>query len=243
MRTPEFFLDHYAPVTTHLAFFEMPVSDLAQVLYDRNVKINKDCGFDWVVQKNAVRGTLSEKLHALLPMASGLPTKKLVSQTASRWSVYAVNKYPFGDVHSEPSYLSRVLKIRVLSIIMIKDVPGGQPGSMQFVYRDGPRTKPIETQYGIQHEIPARAVYAHKESKWEFGAYGEPLPFEELDTYTAKRIKDRLTAEMIERYCRNLDIDLFDPDFYAGDGFIIQTYATPDTKFFPSFPNLIEIMS
>lgn len=51
MRDAEFFLKHYAPTTTHLAFFEMSVSDLAEVLYDRKRKINQDCEFDWVVKK------------------------------------------------------------------------------------------------------------------------------------------------------------------------------------------------
>lgn len=187
-----------------------------------------------------MNGELSEKLHALLPLTLVRPTKTLVSQTSSRWSAYIPNGYPLGgDVHAEPSHLSGVLKIRTLTVIMTEDVLGSQPGSMQFVYRDGTKAKPIETKYGIQYETPSRAVYAHKESKWEFGAHGDALPFEELDAYTAKKIKDRLTVKMIERYCRSLDIELFDPDFYAGAGFIIHTYAPPNAKFFHSFPNLI----
>ena len=92
----------------------------------------------------------------------------------------------------------------------------------------------------IIHDIPTRAIAAHKESRWEFSANGEPLPFEETEQYQAKRIKDRLTFEMVERYCRHLGIELFDPEFYAGDAYIIHSYSPPSTVFTPEYPNAID---
>ena len=45
-----------------------------------------------------------------------------------------------------------------------------------------------------------RAVMTHKESRWGFSEFGEPFPFEQVEKYTERRIKDRLTFEMVEDY-------------------------------------------
>ena len=51
--------------------------------------------------------------------------------------------------------------------------------------------------------------------EWEFEASGPIQSYEEPLEYTAARNRDRFTAEMLERYCRALGIDLFNPDFYG----------------------------
>lgn len=73
-----------------------------------------------------------------------------------------------------------------------------------------------------KEENKVRYVYALRESRWEFREYGERLPFEEVENYTARKIRDRLTLPMLERYCHHFGIRLLDPDFYSGDGYIIH---------------------
>ena len=60
---------------------------------------------------------------------------------------------------------------------------------------------------------------------WKFHSMGQVQDFEQVDRYTASRIADRLTAEMLERYCQALGIDLFDEGFYCGPG--VVTHARP----------------
>lgn len=87
------------------------------------------------------------------------------------------------------------------------------------------------------YEYPSRSIMAHTESSWEFSENGERLPFEDVDKYQRKRIRDRLTAEMIERYCGSLGIELFNPDFYMGESYIICRYPPPNAAFYPEYPN------
>lgn len=66
---------------------------------------------------------------------------------------------------------------------------------------------------------------------------GDPFPFEEVGQYQARRIKDRLTPEMVERYCSHFGIDLFNPDFYSGRACIFKTQMHPDSPKLLQFPN------
>ncbi|MHC2998419.1 hypothetical protein [Microbacterium sp. HJ5] len=49
-----------------------------------------------------------------------------------------------------------------------------------------------------------------------------PLPFEDQAAYTARRIADRLTPEMLDAYCRALGIRRNDPEFYLSDALLIE---------------------
>lgn len=228
MRDTEFFFRHYAPTTTQMAFFKMAIDDLGDRLLEREKWVNQKAQLPWTVTRHDANGSLSSKLHKLLPLTSVLPTKILTSHTKSEWSVYIPNGWKGGDVSSQPPYLGDLWGVEVLIVTMVRDVLGGQPGSTQFVMQTTGNSPRIER---------SRVIAAHKESRWEFHEHGQRFPFEEVDRYESKRIKDRLTPEMIERYCAHLGINLFDPDFYFGKGYVINTYLPPNTQFYPNFPN------
>jgi hypothetical protein len=87
-------------------------------------------------------------------------------------------------------------------------------GSVQFQLLRYHPTREIEFQ---------RVVYSTNESgTWRFKASGEPLPFEELEQYTHRRIIDRFTCDMLQRYCAAVGIRLFDPEFYGPGGYLIS---------------------
>ncbi|MBX3585258.1 MAG: hypothetical protein KF796_01350 [Ramlibacter sp.] len=224
-------------MTTQMAFVEMPAAEFAEALFVWKDEITKMWESSWQVKKQFIQGTLASKLDALLPLTSVRSSKDLVSGTKSSWAAYIPNGFRGGDAHSAPSYLAGKLKIRTLTVILVDDVPAGQPGSVQFVLRDGRRATEKVTRHGIMYECPTRSVVAHKEGRWEFGEHGDRLAFEEVEKYQARKIKDRLTFEMVERYCGQLGIELFDPDFYAGAGYIIQSCPPPNAVFYPKYPN------
>jgi hypothetical protein len=58
---------------------------------------------------------------------------------------------------------------------------------------------------------------------WTFSANGIQQPFEETESYKARRIADRLTGEMLERYCKALGISVFDETFYGMKAALINT--------------------
>jgi len=71
------------------------------------------------------------------------------------------------------------------------------------------------------------AIHAGKETKafrwvramagelhWEFHAEGEPLPFENIQAYKARRIRDRLTREMLLTYMEYWGAPVKNADFW-----------------------------
>lgn len=228
MRNPEFFSTLYAPTTTKIAFFKIGCDEMAQAFFEWSERINTQFGLAHTERLERLTDPLEKKLIRLLPLAKGRENKRLMLPTKSAWTAFMTNGFYGGDIHSPVSYMGEKLKVVNLSIVMVADVPGSQPGSTQFVFRD---------MTSEPHKI--RSIIAHRESRWEWNEYGESLPYEETERYKAKKIKDRLTPEMVERYCRHLGIDLFDPDFYEGDGYMVHSYSPPNVKFISHFPNQV----
>jgi hypothetical protein len=65
-----------------------------------------------------------------------------------------------------------------------------------------------------QEDKKKRIVRAMKESnRWNFYEDGTPLVFENLDNYTKKRIKDRVTKQILLDYLKCLNWDILDDAF------------------------------
>ncbi|MFT3777546.1 MAG: hypothetical protein QM772_04565 [Ottowia sp.] len=219
-----------------MAFFEMAAGDLADFVFKRTVEINQRFDLPGDVQKLPTEGKLEEKLEKLLPLTGPISDKVLISETSSNWCAYIPNGINGGDVHSQPDYLAGILRVRSVSIVLNTDVPNKRLGSVQFVFRDGQKASPVQTRHGTQYRYPVRSIAAHKESRWEFHSSGDPLAFEETEKYASRSIKDRLTIDMVERYCASLKIEIFDPDFYSGYGCIVNSYNPPDGQRLENFP-------
>ncbi|MGZ3461258.1 MAG: hypothetical protein ACXU86_22440 [Archangium sp.] len=54
--------------------------------------------------------------------------------------------------------------------------------------------------------------------RWVFDQFGEPFPFEKLEQYQARRVRDRFTFDMLEEYLRHLGLSPFEEDFYLPEG-------------------------
>ena len=61
----------------------------------------------------------------------------------------------------------------------------------------------------------------HDGTRWCFEVQGTVQPYEEVDQYSARKIRDRFTPEMLERYCSALGIRIFDETFYRGPGLLV----------------------
>lgn len=57
-----------------------------------------------------------------------------------------------------------------------------------------------------------RVVMALKEDRWTFIQQGHPLPFENIDYYNKRRMKDRINFEIIKEYLLKLGIDFYKID-------------------------------
>jgi hypothetical protein len=175
-------------------------------------------GFKILIQR--FDGQLGEKLDALLPL-DGM--SHLMTETRGGRIAIFSNHFKGGDGSSDANYLARHFERQRVRVVMVKDnIKGaGTTGSTQFDWKDYGTT----TDHWVGHKF--RGVAAHKESRWEWDEGGDPFPWEETETYKEKRIKDRLTPDMVERYCKHLGIDLFDPDYYSGRAIIVRLKPLP----------------
>src|SRR3970282_875427 len=71
-----------------------------------------------------------------------------------------------------------------------------------------------------------RALPSVLDDRWRLAANGTVQPFEEVDAYGSRRVRDRFTSEMLERYCQALGIDVFNPGFY-GPGSVFMESEVP----------------
>jgi hypothetical protein len=62
---------------------------------------------------------------------------------------------------------------------------------------------------------PARLVYSMWDGKPKFWQQGNPMPFEDLSNYQKKRIKDRLTRNIIAGYSKACSGDIDSDDFWS----------------------------
>ena len=62
-----------------------------------------------------------------------------------------------------------------------------------------------------------RAVYAVSDNgKWTFGDFGDPFDFERISTYSNRKVRDRLTPQMIRDYVAALGAPAITVETLAG---------------------------
>lgn len=64
---------------------------------------------------------------------------------------------------------------------------------------------------------------ANDGTRWGFEAGGTPQDFEDPHAYRARRVRDRFTSEMLERYCKALGIELFDVRSYGPNSVFVES--------------------
>lgn len=237
MRDPEFFLHRYAPVTTAFSLVDIAYDDVVVHWVDWLKSLERMGGWDAPIEN--VNCKLTEKLELLLPLDG---QKRLLTETADGRVAFLVNM-PHGDGSSDAAHMATVFKRVRVSVTLVKDGKTGtltRIGATHFLWEDYGNNRSQKP--GGQKR---RHLGAHKESRWEWYEGGDPFPWEEFETYKEKRIKHRLTPEMVERYCGHLGIDLFDPDYYAGRATLITLRPTsmlvnydPGRAYPQFYPNL-----
>jgi hypothetical protein len=161
--------------------------------------------------REIVQGSFEELLARLPPLTSPHPMRALFVRSGRIWTAHFHNGREGGNVDLLAESASEKLDCRAAGVDVTADtwraggregVPGGTTLSL---FELGERV---------------RTIYAIRDGdRWEFDQWGDPLPFEEVERYGERRIRDRFTPEMAERYMRAwAGIRIFDADFYAPDG-------------------------
>lgn len=159
---------------------------------------------------------LDSALEGLLPIIPS-STRHLFFPCRNGWTILFENGFQGTDntpvcmlAKSMPSVTIRVVENSILSTFHY-------PATIWSVY-DG-------------DQWPKRHVAAMDDGgQWVFPQVGEPLPFEDLEKYKTRRIRDRFTPTLLRQYLAEFSAFPYDLDFYlAGEQAIrierVSTYS------------------
>lgn len=210
------FFEQFSPVSRVLDFMRCDLDVLLEHFVGWRQEISANSGLPPETRPlEQGKLTYEQKMLLCLPIVSPGITRIVVSETQSDWICLWGNGRSGISGDTIKNYLGRTLGIERLNIkhTMLRD-----PGSSQFNYNG-----PGENGHN-------RSIAAHKESRWEFHQYGDPLPFEDAQTYSERLIKKRLPAALLDQYCRELGIRLVDNDFYFGRNVLLPMRGIPQTR-------------
>ena len=204
--------DRWAPVTSTMGVLELGAEQAAQAFAMWHRELMTPRGI--TVEVLPVTGTLEQALSRLLPLTSGETQRHLFIPTHSAWTAYVANGWTGTDAASPLRYMARWLSIRCLRVVAVPHTLRGDRGRYGAVMLDvyGPK------QPGKLHNYVRALEVANDGGRWVFEQEGEPFPFEQVEKYQARRVRDRFTFEMLKDYLHHLGLAPFEEDFYMPPG-------------------------
>jgi hypothetical protein len=203
--------DRWAPITSEIGFLETGAEHAARAFSAWRAGLLAARGI--AVQARPVLGTLEQGLSALLPLTSPETQRELFIPTRSVWTAYVENGWGGTDASSPMSYMARTLGCRGLRVVAVPHTyrkGRGRYGAVMLEVYGPHRTS------WLNH---LRAVSASNDGgHWVFDQFGEPFPFERLERYQERRVRDRFTFEMLKEYLGHLGLSPFEEDFYLPQG-------------------------
>lgn len=150
-------------------------------------------------------------VNQLLPFRDHI--KVLLMPTKSEWVGYTDNRLPAAA--EKGGVIAKRLHRDVIEVCAIinsfgKTVNGWGGGWMSVINKEGNLIRRVELTW---------------QEKWEFGQYGEPFDFENLDAYKNRFQRDRFTLATFNDYLQHFGIEFFNEDFYFPPdkkGFLIK---------------------
>jgi len=170
--------------------------------------------------------------EAMLRKPLQMPQNRyLITETRSRWTAIFSNSRLGSDVTSAVYCSCKALNCRGVTIQCSPSLTkraGKKTSIVSYAATSFTLEGPHET--GWLNEI--RHVSARKDGgPWKFLERGEVQPFEQVERYGNKHIRDRFTPEMLESYCAALGILAFDATFYGPKSLLVhQLTRFPSTS-------------
>lgn len=201
--------ERFAPITSRIGFIELPLDEAAQKFKTMRTK-----------RYEVVDTPLVGFPHSLLRLEplvmSPRPRELLVA--VGTWTAY----FDCGLRGTDPELVrtfSYWLGCRSLSITSHPSSDGvgsGRLGGVQF-HLYGP-TDTDDYSY-----VRSVDCIAEDTNRWIFETSGVVQDFEEVESYNARRVRDRFTSEMLERYCQAIGISVFDPAAYGPEAVLFES--------------------
>jgi len=208
--------DRFAPITSSPGYLKLGLDDAVSALSTWRRRLSRGRP----VSVEEVTDPFPECLRRLEPLTGGVVPRELLVEASKGWTAYFDCSLRGTDAVSTVGYLTEAAGCQGLSIRAVPHTLGqpglrhGQMGAVQFEM-----CGPFKTDF-LNY---IRTVHASFDgSHWVFDAVGTPQDFEEIDAYQAPRVRDRFTSEMLERYCRALGLDVFNPQAYGPRAVLVR---------------------
>lgn len=134
-------------------------------------------------------------------------------ETTGPWTAYLDNFVLGSDTFGPVSYLAKQLGCRGVAI-GCREGTSKRGASASFALYGPEKTEWLNV---------VRSVAAVQDNgRWEWSASGTLQPFEEVAAYQRRRVRDRLTPDMLAAYCGSLGIKPFDESFYGKAGQLVE---------------------
>lgn len=206
--------DRRDPVTAAIGFLEAPPDDVAAALRAWRAQIHGAADVEHLP------GGLVQNVGRLEPLTGRVRPRELVVGTAGgRWTALFDCGVRGGDPVASVGHLSRSMGVQGVVVVCVAEgaVRGQAARQLQLF-------GPLPTDF-LNYVRTISVV--QDGSRWRFDAHGVVQDFEEVEAYVARRVEDRLTPEMLQRYCRALGLEPFAPDFYAGPSRLVTNPSAP----------------
>ena len=212
-------LDAYPPVTHYIGFVKANLDTIVEFCDDWLVPYG-------IPPAERFRAPVQEAIRRFAPSDK---EQKLFIQCRSGWTALFrnIDDVPEGPIRN----ITSKLKLRGVVATYVPDsydpkTYKGELGAVQLRIFE-----PFETFF----MNCGRSISVINEgNRWRFDQGWKPLPFENLEAYKAKRIRDRFTIEMLIDYLHHLKIDAYSPDFYTDQCALYhprkQTYFGKETR-------------
>ena len=214
--------ERFAPTTSSMGFLRLEFDRAVRALADWRSELHE------AVSVSELSVGFPEALLTLEPLVGGARPRELLVEASGGWTAYFDCLLRGTDAVSAIGYLTRRVGCYGLAVrtvphtLGLKGTKHGRYGSVQFEMFGPDLLKFLNYVRTIE--------VTHDGSRWVFGADGEEQPFEETRAYEARRVRDRFTSEMLERYCQALGLDVFDPAAYGPRAVLVtsQVEIPPD---------------
>lgn len=155
--------------------------------------------------RTEVTSSLDDALTSLLPLAES-KMRRLFVATKSDWIACFQNGIQGSDPFPAMSYLARQMRVLAMRVCCTPEHET-YPATAWEVY--APEALGGDTPLGYRRSIAAM----DDGGRWIFEESGLRYPFEQVERYSVRRIRDRFTGEMLRDYLRHFGVELFTDEF------------------------------
>lgn len=201
--------DTYAPVTSKIGFVRAKLDDVVAEHLDWMSSLGRN-----FTRRSA--GEFPRALQSLVPLTSrAIPRRLWVEH--GEWTAYFDCNWTGSDPFPPTTTIAERLAVQNVIIAAVPDHLVRRGG-----IHDGKRYGGV--QFSLRESgILTRSVEAVNDGgRWVFDASGTEQLYEEPEQYAAKRVRDRFTSYMLERYCEAIGIRPFTVDAYGPTTCLLQ---------------------